>query len=88
MHTVDAMEDAVAAARRLGFNIRFDFLGGGGGGDCEIRGQKWIFIDLAQSPTEQLAQLLDAIQREANASVLPLPLKPSLEQLLVDRRSA
>jgi hypothetical protein len=88
MHTVEAMDDAVAAARRLGFHIRFDYLGGSGGGDCEFGGQKWIFIDLALNPTEQLAVLLDAIQREANASVLPLPLKPSLEQLLDQRRSA
>jgi hypothetical protein len=88
MHTVEAMDDAVATAQRLGFHIRFDYLGGHGGGDCEIRGQKWIILDLAASPSDQLAQLLDAIQREANASVLPLPLKPSLEQLLSQRRSA
>ncbi len=88
MHTVEAMDDAIAAARRLGFHIRFEYLGGSGGGDCEIRGKKWIFVDLAVNPAEQLAQVLEAIQREADAHVLPLPITSKLEQLLSKRLSA
>ena len=88
MHTVEALEQAVATARRLGFNIRMEWLGGSGGGDCEIRGQKWIFIDLALTTSEQLDQVLSALSREADESVLPLPIQPELRALIEVRKSA
>ena len=88
MHTVEMLDQAVATARRLGFQIRMEWLGGSGGGDCEIKGQRWIFIDLAQTPAEQLDVLLDAIDREAAESVLPLAIQPNLQALLELRKSA
>jgi hypothetical protein len=88
MHTAEALEEAVTAARRLGFNVRLDWLGGSGGGDCEIRGEKWLFVDLALSTSEQLDQVLEALRREADSHVLPLPVKPELATLLSQRRSA
>ena len=88
MHTVEMLEQAIATARRLGFRIRMEWLGGSGGGDCEIKGQRWIFLDLALTAGEQLDVLLDAIEREAAASVLPLPIQPSLRNLLELRKSA
>jgi hypothetical protein len=63
MDTVERLEEALAAARRSGFQIRMEWLGGDGGGDCEIQGKKWIFIDLANSPAEQLEQVLQALER-------------------------
>jgi hypothetical protein len=88
MHTVEAFEQAIAAAKGLGFGIRMEWLGGNGGGDCEIRGERWIFIDLALSADEQLEQVLAAISREADANVLPLPIDDQVQGLLKHRKSA
>lgn len=88
MHTVEAFEQAVASAKRLGFGIRMEWLGGSGGGDCEIRGKRWIFVDLALNAEEQLDQVLAAIAREADANVLPLPIDDQVEGLLKHRKSA
>ncbi len=64
MHTVEILEDAVRVARRLGYKVRTEWLSGVEGGSCEIRGQKWLFIDPAQSVEEQLAQVIAALRHE------------------------
>jgi hypothetical protein len=88
MLTVEALDQALQAARRLGFKVRMEWLNGDGGGACEIRGEKWIFIDLACNADEQLATVLDALAHEADESVLPLPLQPDLQRLVAHRKSA
>jgi hypothetical protein len=88
MLTVEAFEQALVAARRLGFKVRMEWLGGEGGGACEIRGERWIFIDLATTAEEQLAVVLDALAQEEAESVLPLPLEPSVVNLVRTRKSA
>ena len=35
MHTIEVLEQAIAQAKRLGFGVRSEWLGGSGGGDCE-----------------------------------------------------
>lgn len=86
MHTVDLLEEAVATALRLGYKLRQDWLGGSGGGGCEIKGQKWLFLDLAQSPTDQLDQVVDALRREPRLDSTGL--SPTLERLVQHRKSA
>lgn len=61
MHTVDLLEQALALAASLGIRVRQEWLGGSGGGCCEIRGQNWLFIDLALTPVEQFAQVSEAL---------------------------
>jgi hypothetical protein len=73
MHTVDALEAALALARQAGYRIREEWLGGAGGGACEIHGCKWIFLDLALGPDEQLDQVLDALRHDSAFSGIPLP---------------
>jgi hypothetical protein len=68
MHTVELLEEATSLAAELGFRIRQEWFGGCAAGACEIKGQKWIFIDLALSPREQLEQVLGALREMA---VLP-----------------
>jgi hypothetical protein len=86
MHTADLLEEALKAAQNLGFNVRHVWLDGSGGGGCEIRGQRWIFVDLALSPAEQLAQVTEAL--EQRPEVATLPLRPELRKLLQLRKSA
>ena len=73
MHTVELLEQAVTAARSIGYRVRQEWLGGGGGGVCEIAGQKWIFIDLALNATEQLDEVLEGLQADPAMQAVELP---------------
>jgi hypothetical protein len=73
MHTVDALEAALTLAKQAGYRVREEWLGGAGGGGCEICGCKWVFLDLALGPGEQLDQVLDTLRRDPALSGVPLP---------------
>ena len=60
MHTVELLEEAIAAARTLGFSIRQEWLDGAGGA-CEIAGKRWLFIDLSLTASEQLEQVTEGL---------------------------
>jgi hypothetical protein len=62
MHTVERLERALAQARREGFQIRQEWLETGGG-VCEFQGKRWLFVDLAQTAIEQLAQVREALRQ-------------------------
>ena len=86
MHTVDLLEEAVGLAERLGYRIRNEWMGGAGGGGCEIRGHRWIFLDLALGPAEQLEQVLATLRGEPAVATLPMP--QPLRDCLLLRKSA
>jgi len=67
MHTVELLQEAVEAARRLGYEVRQDWLGGNGGGHCIVRGRKWLLLDLAQTADEQLNVVAEALRGEIGA---------------------
>ena len=67
MHTVELLQEAVEIARRLGYEVRQDWIGGDGGGHCIVRGRKWLLLDLAQSADEQLDVVADALKGETGA---------------------
>jgi hypothetical protein len=68
MHTVELLNEAVDTARRLGYEVRQDWLGGNGGGHCLVRGRKWLLLDVAQTVDEQLDVVADALRSEAGAT--------------------
>jgi len=86
MHTVAILEQALDLATRLGYGIRQEWLGGSGGGGCELNGQKIYFLDLALDPGEQLDQLLTTLRHNPEAAQLPMP--HELRNLLQVRKSA
>lgn len=86
MHTVELVEQALRAAHRLGYKIRREPLGDVVPGGCFIQGQKCIFLNLADAPTEQLAVLCDVLKRDPAAVDLDVPV--ALRRLLEIRRSA
>jgi hypothetical protein len=86
MHTVEVLEQALDLAERLGYRIRQEWLGGSGGGGCELNGQKVLFLDLALGPVDQLDQVVDTLQREPGAAALSMP--NQLRELLSVRSSA
>ena len=68
MHTVELLQEAMEAARRLGYEVRQDWLGGDGGGHCIVRGRKWLLLDVAQTAEEQLNVVTDALRGESGAA--------------------
>ncbi len=72
MHTVELLEEAVQVAQRLGYRIRQEWLGGTGGGGCEIKGRKCLFLDLALSPGEQLERVVASLEGEAGVASVPM----------------
>lgn len=59
--SVELLEMALETARRHGYRVRHEWLGGVGGVSCEFNGQKWIFVDLAIGIEEQLEQIETAL---------------------------
>ena len=86
MHTVELLEEAIALAGLAGFNIRQEWFGGSAAGACELKGQKWLFIDLAASPREQLEQVLEGLR--GLASPPEFSASRQLSALLQSRKAA
>lgn len=80
MHTVELLESATELAQRVGYTVRQEWLGGAGGGACQIGGQKVIFIDLALTIVEQLDQVCAALRDDPAiyTAVISAPLRPLL----------
>lgn len=71
MHSVERLERLLAEAARQGFVIRHEWLGGRGGGACEIAGRKHLFIDLALTTAEQLHQVAAALDHASEVCFQP-----------------
>lgn len=86
MHTVELLEQAVVLAERCGFVVRQDWFGGSRAGGCELKGRRWLLIDLALTPHEQLAQVADALRSLPIPGEIPIP--PQLRGVLNLRKAA
>jgi hypothetical protein len=86
MHTVELLREALAAAERLGYKLRVENLAGTGGGVCVIAGRKHLFVELAQSPAEQLEVVVEALRNEPGLAADPWG--PSLARLADGRQAA
>lgn len=58
---IDQLNAAIRRAKRLGFNVRSEWLGGSAMGWCEFGGRRVLFVDLSLSVHEQLEQVESAI---------------------------
>ena len=86
MHTVELLDEALDLAGRLGYTIRQECFAGGGGGGCELKGRKLLFLDLDFGPREQLEQVIGVLRHEPDAAGLPMPRE--LRELLKMRNCA
>ena len=86
MHTVELLEEALGAARQLGYRIREEWPGGNGGGSCVLKGQKWLFVDLALDTAERLELVTSALSSETAAAQLAM--SDTLRSRVSLRRSA
>ena len=65
MHTVETPELALSYAARKGYRVRQEWLEGSPGGACEIRGQKWLFLDPSANASEQLGLVLEVFEADS-----------------------
>ena len=65
MHTAELLEEALTQAAQLGYRVRHEWLEGDGG-PCVVRGEKWLFVDLAQSLAEQLESVTAVLRGDLN----------------------
>ena len=86
MHTVDILDQALDLAARLGYTVRQEWFAGSGGGACEVKGRKLLFLDLDLAPEEQLEQVAAALRREPITPTLAIPRE--LGELLKVRKIA
>ena len=82
MHTVELMERALIVAEQLGYQVRHEWLGGAGGGGCEVAGRKYLFVDLALNSIEQFDQVIETLRDDIS---LPLTDAPAELQHYLDR---
>jgi len=64
MNTIQKIDRLTAIAEKLGYQVRYDYFGGTGGGTCEFAGKKILFMDLALTSAEQLERLEETLARE------------------------
>jgi len=81
MTNIEIIREATTTLKSAGYRIRQDWFGGEGGGRCVVRGQKQIFLDLAQTPQDQLEMLLATIREDEDID--PASLSPALQAALV-----
>ena len=68
MKTVEKLDRLLDAARAQGYEIRYEYLGGTGGGRCEFHGRKWLFIDLAWNAIESLEMVQAELHKDPSFS--------------------
>jgi hypothetical protein len=73
MHTVVQLAYAINLAERLGYSVRQEWIDNNGGGGCELHGRRFLFIDLAAPPGDQLEMVLGVLRREPAAAELSMP---------------
>lgn len=86
MHAVELLDQAMLLAQDWGYGVRQEWLGGCGGGPCEIKGRRWIFVDLSLNPAEQCEQVAEALRSDPRSAtnLVPFPLR----RLMRQRRAA
>ena len=68
MSLITQLEQSIESARHQGYDVRFDWFGGTGGGICQVNGKKVLFIDLALSPVEQLERVRLALDSDTSTA--------------------
>jgi len=86
MHSLDLLQIALETARKNGFSIRREWLGGVAGGKCRLGGKKIIFIDSSLSILEQLEQVTSSLATESNLSLTDMD--PALSKVIRAIREA
>lgn len=58
VNAINRLNRVIEQARQQGIEIRYEMLGGSGGGYCQLGSRHILFVDLSLSTSEQLEKLL------------------------------
>jgi hypothetical protein len=86
MDSVELLEDAIRAARLVGFEIREEWFGGSDGGACVVHGRKILFLDLNLGPRQRLDQVLAALRSDPKSAEIVMT--TTLRRVLEARKAA
>ncbi len=74
MRTLELLDYLIELARRLGYEVREEWLDGSGGGGCLLKGQRVLFVDQSLPPTDRVAQVARSLKgSEELARIYVLP---------------
>jgi hypothetical protein len=62
MRTIELLDYLVDLARRMGYEIREEWLDGTGGGACELKGKRILFVDQSLPPSERIEQISHSLR--------------------------
>jgi len=81
IHTIELLEQALAAAEQLGYTVREDELAGRAGGACVLKGKKWLLLDPTALPRERLEQVIQSLRVDPaiDQNVLPATLRRAMQ---------
>ncbi len=65
MNTVVQLENLLGLAKELGYEVRYESLGGAGGGVCALGTRKLMLLDVGQTTADHLETVKDALQQDA-----------------------
>ncbi len=76
MNTISQIERLTRLAETMGYEVRYEDLGGAGGGRVEFGKRRCLFVDLSLNSIEQLEQIRAALNEDPSLPTgnLPLPL--------------
>jgi hypothetical protein len=74
MRTLELLDYLTELARRIGFEVREEWLDGAGSGVCELRGHRVLFVDQSLAPSDRVRQIAQSLRgREELALIYILP---------------
>lgn len=89
MHTVELLEAAIGAIKKLGYRVRTEVLDDAtAGGVCMFGGKRFLFLDARQKPIEQLHEVLEVLRTHAGDPRLKLAAELARLIELPKRRAA
>ncbi len=88
MRTVEQLERLMKLAEVMGYQIRYENLGGVGGGRCTLGHLQCLFIDLSLNTCEQLDQVRSALADDPSLPIGKLPANLMLDLGLVHPQSS
>jgi hypothetical protein len=62
MRTLELLDYLIELARRLGYEVREEWLDGAGGGACELKGTRVLFVDQSLPPSERLEHVARSLR--------------------------
>lgn len=82
MNNQQILEELLALLEENNVSVRAEYMGGNGGGLCNVKGKKIFFVDTQASTAESAARCADAILDTID--IEEIFLKPQIRQFIDD----